>query len=99
MFTLACNLPEGVAATIKDVYNILLIAIPVVVIVIGLVDLLKAVSAQKEDEIKRNQSIVIKRVVISLIAFIIVGVVKLLLGMVHTGNTSSAVSCIKEIFG
>ena len=60
MFTLACNLPEGVAATIKDVYNILLIAIPVVVIVIGLVDLLKAVSAQKEDEIKRNQSIVIK---------------------------------------
>ncbi len=94
-----CNLPDGVAETIGSVYTILLFVIPIIVIIIGLIDLAKAAAAGKEEEIKKNQSLVIKRIIISFLAFFILGIIKLGLGFIKTNNTSSAISCITTIFG
>ena len=94
-----CNLPDGVAETIGDVYTVLLFAIPIIVIIISLIDLAKAAAAQKEDEIKKNQSLLIRRMIIAFLAFLILGILKLGLSVLKTNNTSSAISCITTIFG
>ena len=100
MFILECNLPEGVPETIGAIYSILIIAIPVIVVIFGMIDLAKAVAAQKEDEIKRNQGIVIKRIIVAVLAFFVYAIVKFVLGtIVKTGNTSDAISCLESIFG
>lgn len=99
MYTLACNLPDGVAETIGDIYSVLLFVIPIIVIVIGLIDLAKAGAAGKEDEIKKNQSLLIKRIVIAFLAFFILGIIKIGLSLIKTDNTSGAITCIQTIFG
>ena len=95
-----CNLPDGVAETIGAIYSILIIAIPVIAIIFGMIDLAKAVASQKEDEIKRNQGIVIKRIIVAALAFFVYVLVKFVIAnIVKTDNTGDAVSCLEQIFG
>ena len=61
-----------------------------------MLDLGKAVIAQKEDEIKKGQATFIKRLVAAAIVFFVVVVVKLLLGLVADGSTN-LVTCIDSI--
>ncbi len=67
---------------VSAVITILCIVIVVLLIVMGTVDMLKAVMAGKEDEIKKAQSTLIKRVIAAVIVFFIPLIVKLVLGLI-----------------
>ena len=60
--------------------------IPVILIIFGSIDFLKAVTAAKEDEIKKGQQTFIKRVIAALIVFFIVQIVQLLVRFIASGN-------------
>ena len=53
----ACGLPKGLVLMINDFYNLLKIAVPIVLIIVGSLDLFKGITAQKDDEIKKGQKI------------------------------------------
>jgi len=60
---------------------LLQIGIPIVLIVLGMIDLGKAVIASKEDEIKKAQGMLIKRLIYAIAVFFVVTIVMLVFGI------------------
>lgn len=81
-------------STISAIVNILKIAIPIMVIIFGLIDLGKAVMAQKEDDIKKNQGLLIKRVIVAVFVFFVVAIVQFVIGIVGGNDSENITSCI-----
>ena len=59
--------------------TIVKIAVPILLIVMGSIDFMKAVMAGKEDEIKKTQSTFIKRTIAALIVFFVPTILSILL--------------------
>ena len=66
-----CTYLNPIISIIKTVLSIVQWAIPIILIVIGTFDIMKAVIASKEDEIKAAQKLLIKRVVYAVVIFLI----------------------------
>lgn len=69
----------------KAVYTLILlikIAVPVLLVVFGMMDLVKAIIAQKEDEIKKGQHTFIKRLITAALVFFVTSIVQLVISFV-----------------
>lgn len=72
------------------------IIIPLLIIILGMVDLGKAVVAQKDDEIKKATSSIIKRIVIGIVIFFIPTLIYMFFGLVGVNNDDKSVEkCYK----
>lgn len=74
--------------------NIIQFAIPIVLILLGTIDLGKAVIASKDDEMKKAQSTLIKRIVYAVVIFLLVLIVKLVMNLVADNSNGAATSWI-----
>lgn len=84
---------------ISAVITILCIAVVILLIVMGTLDMLKAVMAGKDDEIKKAQGTLIKRVIAAVIVFFIPLLVKLVLNLIPVGDSNAGVTfgqCIER---
>ncbi len=68
----------------KGVFPILQIGIPIILIVLGTLDLAKAVIASDEKQVKEAQGKLIKRCIYAIAVFFIVTLVNVILSMVAT---------------
>ncbi len=75
-----------VIAIVRLVMNVICIAVPIVMIVLGSIDLFKAVTSSKEEEIKKKQQTLIKRVIAGVLVFLVPTIVSLLMNLLGTGN-------------
>lgn len=83
------------------IVDLLKIGIPVLLIVLGMLDFGKAVMSQKEDEIKKNQTLFVKRLISAALVFFVFIIVELVFNLVAgTGdeekNIWACVSCFME---
>lgn len=62
------------------------IGIPIILIVLGMLDLGKAVIASKEDEIKTAQKLLIKRCIYAVAIFFVVFVVQIVFGLIDNSG-------------
>ena len=81
-----CSQLAPTISIIKTVLSLVQWAIPIILIVIGTFDMMKAVIASKEDEIKAAQKLLIKRIIYAVIIFLIPTIVYFVLNIVS--NTS-----------
>jgi len=90
------NLPVRVADIFSLLILLLQVAVPVIIVIFGMIDLTKGVMSQKDDEIKKGQQTFIKRLITGALVFFIVAVVKIFIGVIgdNAGNKDSMVSCI-----
>ena len=90
------EIPENVPEIFSLLILLFQIAVPVILVIYGMIDLSKGVMAQKEDEIKKGQQVFIKRIIAGALIFFIVALVKLLVGVVgdNTSNKAGIISCI-----
>ena len=72
--------------TVHLIYNIILIGVPILLVILGMIDLGKAVTAQKEDEIKKNQQLFFKRVIAAVLVFFVFFAVKIVIGWAADDN-------------
>lgn len=79
-----CTYLNPIISIIKTVLNIVRWAIPIILIVIGTFDMMKAVIASKEDEIKAAQKLLIKRVIYAVIIFLIPTIVYFVFNIVSS---------------
>ena len=64
------------------------IGIPIIIILLGMLDLGKAVIASKEDEIKAAQKMLVKRAIYALAIFFVALIVQVVFGLLSsTGNS------------
>ena len=73
------DIPSALPKIIKIVYLSLQIAVPVLLVIFGMIDLIKAVIAGKEDEIKKSQGVFIRRLITGVLVFFILSIVKFLI--------------------
>ena len=64
------------------------IGIPIILIILGMLDLGKAVMASKDDEIKNAQKMLIKRCIYAIAIFFVVLIVNLVFGLLSTTGDS-----------
>lgn len=87
MFILdTCDDLKAVVAIVSFILKIIQWVVPIILIILGTFDLVKAVTAGKEDEIKKGQQVLIKRVIAAVIVFLVPLLVSILMGMI--GNKS-----------
>lgn len=73
--------------------NFIQIAVPILLIVMGTIDLVKALVAQKDDQMKKAQSTLIKRLIVGVVIFFVPMLVKFLMVMVN-GNDANKNVCM-----
>lgn len=59
------------------IITLIKVGVPVVLVILGMIDLFKAMTAQKEDEIKKAQGLFIKRLVAGVLVFLVFIIVEL----------------------
>lgn len=74
--------------------SLIQVAVPVILIVFGMIDFLKAVMSQKEDEIKKAQGIFVKRLLAGALVFFVIFIVKFVVGFVAVDNSQGIMGCI-----
>lgn len=89
------EVPYIAAQITSTVYMILQIATPIIIILLGMIDLLKAVMAQKEDDIKKGQQTFVKRLFIGAGVFLVFVLVKAIIGLVAPANNNTGMwNCV-----
>lgn len=87
-----CSTISSVISFIKNgIIPIIQLGVPIVIIVLGSIDLFKAVIASKEDEIKAAQKMLIKRIIYGVIIFFLVTIVTLVFNTLagNSGNDAA----------
>ena len=84
------KIPELTSLAITMVH----IAVPVILVIMGSIDLFKGITAQKEDEIKKGQQIFVKRLILAALIFFVVVIVKLLISVVANFSNANISNCI-----
>ena len=85
------DIDNKIPDTVSLIIKIIFIVVPILLVVLGSMDLLKGVIAQKEDEIKKGQQTFIKRLIAGVLVFFVYAIVKLLISAVS--NDESVMQC------
>ncbi len=94
-----CGIPAGLADMIHDTYDLLKIGVPIVLIIMGMIDMLKAVISQKEDEIKKGWNSLIKRTIYGVSVFFVFFFVQLIVSLLpNSSGKDDILKCTKTIF-
>ena len=90
------DVPNSLINIISTIIKLIKIGVPIILIVLGMIDMGKAVASQKEDEIKKGQKILISRCIAAGIVFFVVAIVQLLVNIV-SNNDNTTWDCIDKI--
>ena len=89
-------IPYQVVRIIHIIYNTIRWAVPAILIFIGMLDMAKAVTAQKEDDIKKAQSLLVKKAIAAALVFFIASIVLWIFGIINP-NDGGVISCINSL--
>lgn len=75
-----------VIALVRFILNIICIAVPIIMILMGTIDLFKAVTAGKDDDIKKKQKALITRIIAGVLVFLVPTIVMLIMSLLGAGG-------------
>ena len=84
--------------TVHTIIVVIKIAVPVLLVIFGMLDLFKGITAQKEDDIKKGQQLFIKRLISAAIIFFVVTVVQLLVSFVSNEDEKTNIMTCANCF-
>ena len=87
---------DKIVNIIRFVYNAVKIGVPIILVVVGMFDMGKAITQQKEDEIKKAQTLLVKKAVAALIVFLMFAFAQLIVSLV-ADDKDTTISCIDSI--
>ena len=94
----AFDIPAEAPKIMSFAINLLKIATPIILILTGIVTLVKAVAASKDDEIKKAQTILIKKAIAAAFVFFVISIVQFVILKVadssELGSIRSCMSCV-----
>ena len=73
---------------IHNIIVIIKVAVPVILVILGMLDFAKGVTSGKEDEIKKGQGIFVKRLIAGACVFFVVTIVQLVMSVVSSDDNS-----------
>ena len=92
----AYDIPEQVPALLSFAVNLLKIITPIVLIIVGIITLLKALTASKEDEITKAKNSLVKKIIAAVLVFFVISIVQFVtLKVADDSEKDSITSCLK----
>lgn len=88
------EIPKKIPELTSFAITVVQIAVPVILVVLGTLDLFKGVTAGKEDEMKKGQQMFIKRLILAAIIFFIVVIAKFLVSIIADTDKTTIIECI-----
>lgn len=88
------DVPAPIPPLVRLIVMAIKIVTPFVLIVMGMVDMLKAVIGSKDDEIKKEQQKFIKRVIAAVLLFFVVSILQFVIGFIAPEDTDSVLKCV-----
>ena len=89
MFLFSCkDIPSNLVDLIRLVYKAIQIGVPIILIIVGMFDMGKAITQQKEDEIKKAQSLLVKKAVAAALVFLMFSLVSLVVTIIDIDSES-----------
>lgn len=94
----SCGSLEKIPARIPQITSTIITAIqiivPVLIVIFGMFDFLKAVVAQKDDEIKKGQKMFLKRLLVGILVFFVIVIVKFVINIIAGADASGITDCM-----
>ena len=91
------HIPKSVVNTTNITYNIIQVVVPIILVVMGMITLIKSITAGKDDEIKKAQMAFVKKLIVGALVFFVFVIVKLLISVVadasDKGNIMKCANC------
>lgn len=92
------GLPSKLAYALHLIILAIQIVVPFLLIIWGMLDLGKAVIAQKEDEIKKGQQLFVKRIIAAVLVFFVITISTLVVNLVADDDEADTITgCINSI--
>ncbi len=83
------GIPGDLVSIVHYIYLGIQVIVPILLIVFGMIELAKAITAQKEDEIKKAQGSFLKKLIVAVLVFLVFSIVRLVFNFANSGNTES----------
>ncbi len=74
------------------------VVVPIILIVVGMMDLAKAVTEKSDDKIKEAQNKLIKKAIAAVLVFLVVTIVGVLMKIIGDESYTQCVECINKPF-
>lgn len=87
------KIPAIIPKVVSTAYTMIQIAVPVVLVIMGSLDLFKGISAQKEDEIKKGQQMFVKRLIVAALVFFAFVIVKVVISFAADSTSANIMEC------
>lgn len=88
------DIPSFLPSLVSTIYKLLQVLVPILLIIFGMIDLLKGITAQKEEEVKKGQQMFIKRLISGALVFFVFALVKLVISLTaDSGNV--IIECVE----
>lgn len=89
-------LDAKIPQTVSTIINIIKIAVPILLVIFGMLDLFKGITSQKEDEIKKGQQLFIKRLISGALVFFVFLIVQLIVSFVagDANENTNIMDCV-----
>lgn len=81
--------------TVSTIITAIKVLVPVLLVIFGMIDLVKGITAQKEDDIKKGQKTLVKRIIAGAIVFFVFSGVQLLISFVGDDDKKNIMTCAK----
>lgn len=82
---------------VSTIITVIKIVVPILLVILGMIDLVKGLVASKEDEIKKGQKIFIKRLISGALIFFVVSIVQLVISFVvnDENEKTNMMTCVQ----
>lgn len=95
--TVTCGKIKKIPLKVLEISNLVVdimqVAVPIILILLGMVDFIKAISSQNEDNIKKAQGLFIKRLIVGALVFFVFVIVKMLISFVAE-DSEEIMNCV-----
>lgn len=91
------DIPDDTIRILHNIYVILQIGAPLILVVMGIYDFGRAVMGSSEDDIKKKQHKFIKRLIAAVMVFLILAIVRWVFGILADNKFIDARGCINAI--
>ena len=91
------ELPDGVVGLISTAITILQIAVPIILIIMGMLDFAKATAASKEEDMKKAQQSFVRRLIAGAAVFFVIFIVRIVVGILNTDDSNQTLVCVDKI--
>lgn len=92
---IGAGIPGNIVNIVHYVYLGIQIVVPILLILFGMIDLAKSLAAQKEDEIKKAQSGLLKKAITAIIVFLVFTLTSFVFNF--AGGEESAWNCVSAL--